>query len=82
MAHEGPFKSMAPRLFGSSACTALRSAARTFEQHTTAPTHGHDLTASPAGSGARRQGLASTTIRPLQELARAVGWTFLLTTHF
>jgi hypothetical protein len=40
------------------------------------------LTASSARSGARRRGLASTTIRPLQELARAAGRTLLLTTHF
>jgi hypothetical protein len=43
---------------------------------------GMTLTVSPAGSGARRRDLASTTIRPLHELARAAGRTFLLTTHF
>jgi hypothetical protein len=44
---------------------------------------GVTLTASPAGSGARRRGtLASAIIRPLQEAARAAGRRFLLTTHF
>ncbi len=40
-------------------------------------------TDSSARSGARRHGLSwRTTICPLQELARAAGWTILLTTHF
>jgi hypothetical protein len=44
---------------------------------------GVTLTASPAGSGARRRrALASAIIRPLQETARATGRRFLLTTHF
>jgi len=41
------------------------------------------LAAFPAGSGARQQGLSrSTTIRPLREVARVLGRSFLLTTHF
>jgi hypothetical protein len=41
------------------------------------------LTVSPAGSGARRQKSSRSAItRPLLELARAAGQTFLLTTHF
>ena len=42
MAHEGPFRSMAPRLFGRIADTALRSAAHASGRHTTAPTHGYN----------------------------------------
>lgn len=44
---------------------------------------GKTLTASFAGSGASTtSALVGASIRPLQEMARAVGWSILLTTHF
>ena len=47
------------------------------------PNAGVTLTASSARSGVRRRGaLASATIRPLREAARAAGQSILLTTHF
>ena len=65
MAHEGPFRSMAPRLCGRVAGTALRSAARTSESHTTAPTRGHDPRRLPGRGpvvGARAGGWADCSV--------------------
>jgi hypothetical protein len=83
MAHEGPVRSMAPRLSARVADTALRSAARTSIPRTTSPTHGsdpHRLSRRERCSTTR--GLAQCKNPPVAG-ARAGGWaTFLLTTHF
>ena len=82
--NEGPIRSMVPPFCGRNADTALTLERVAGPSAPRAPRVAESPSPiSVARSGARRQGrLASTTIRPLQELARAPGENYSLDNSF